>query len=604
MAFFRKIKAGLVKDEITDFIGEIGNIFFNVETGELRLSDGVTPGGLPIYSQGTGGGGSGSAGILILDVFQTINQLPPAGNAGDAYIVGQDVYVWSPTTNTWINAGPVQGEPGYTGSRGESSFTYAPEPPENPTAGDRWFDSSLGLEFVWTFDGDSGQWVEIAASGFLGRQGEQGYTGSQGLPGEFAALGYTGSQGERGYTGSGGQSNNLLFSETGDQRTLTTYVDTDGESYSVRTTQITNGQLVLTLAAFTPTLTATVLPATALSWDSACTGFRVNVSNPSDFPSKYISSVRSITGTGGTVTGDLSLYTTTGPTPTPAGGINWQQIFNTNSQALIQPVSSGISGGTAAATISFNSQQDQDPEEQFATTASFSVTWNTPTVSISMNNLTGNTYLQVYNSTPYFITVTGIANPSNYSLAVTAQGGNPTSPSGNGTLTFTDPIHKNNTNLIRTMSVTATFTRPNTVTGSSYSAQASADDTTLSAAFTYPSFWLWTDSVGSPPPRSLIVSGSAYRSGVTVLANQTKSFAGNVNNSAVVPRVFWFGVRAAAAQPTVFQTGAIASLLSAVAFVVQDVLLEPDTVPVGYQSEAFKIYGIILQPGNTYVSIS
>jgi hypothetical protein len=341
-----------------------------------------------------------------------------------------------------------------------------------------------------------------------------------------------------------------------------------------------------------------------LTWDSACTGFRVNVSNPSDFPSKYISSVRSIAGTGGTVTDDLSLYTTSGPTPTPAGGVNWQQIFNTNSQALIQPVSSGISGGTASATIIFNSQQDQDPEEQFATTASFSVTWNTPTVSISMNNLTGNTYLQVYNSTPYFITVTGIANPSNYSLAVTAQGGNPTNLSGNGTLAFTDPIHKNNTNLIRTMSVTATFTRPNTVTGSSYSAQASADDTTLSAAFTYPSFWLWTDSVGSPPPRSLIVSGSAYRSGVTVLANQTKSFAGNVNNSAVVPRVFWFGVRTAAAQPTVFQTGASASLLSAVAFVVQDVLLAPDTVLAGYQSEAFKIYGIILQPGNTYVSIS
>ena len=603
MAFFRKIKAGLVKDEITDFIGEVGNIFFNVETGELRLSDGVTPGGLPIYSQG-GGGPGGNAGILILDVFQNINQLPPLGNAGDAYLVGSDVYVWSPTTNTWINAGPVQGEAGYTGSRGESSFTYAAEPPENPAAGDRWFDSTLGLEFVWTFDGDSGQWVEIAASGFLGRTGEQGYTGSQGIPGEFAALGYTGSQGDRGYTGSAGQANNLLFSELGDQRALTTYVDPDGESYSIRTTQITNGQLILTLAAFTPALSATVLPATSLSWDSACTGFRVNVSNPADFPSKYISSVRSIAGTAGTVTDDLTLYTTTGPSPAPAGAVSWQQTFNTNSQALIQPVSSGISGGTASATITFNSQQDLEPEEQFATTAVFSVSWNTPTVSISMNNLTGNTYLQTYLSTPYFITVTGIANPSNYSLAVTAEGGTPSSATGNGSLSFTAPIHKDNTNLSRTMSVTATFTRPNTVTGASYSAQASASDTTLSASFTYPSFWLWTDSVGLPPPRSLIISGTAYRSGVTVLANQTKSFGGNVNNSAGVPRVLWFGVRAAAAQPTVFQTGASASLLSAVAFVVQDVALSPDSVPTGYQAEAFKIYGIILQPGNTYVSIS
>lgn len=53
MAFLRKIKAGLVKNDIEEFVGEEGNIFFNTETGELRLSDGVTPGGI---SLGGGGG--------------------------------------------------------------------------------------------------------------------------------------------------------------------------------------------------------------------------------------------------------------------------------------------------------------------------------------------------------------------------------------------------------------------------------------------------------------------------------------------------------------------------------------------------------------------
>ena len=48
MAWFRKIKAGLVKSEILGYAGEVGNIFFNIETGELRLSDGKTPYGLPI----------------------------------------------------------------------------------------------------------------------------------------------------------------------------------------------------------------------------------------------------------------------------------------------------------------------------------------------------------------------------------------------------------------------------------------------------------------------------------------------------------------------------------------------------------------------------
>lgn len=60
--WFRKIKAGLVKDEISNFVGEEGNIFFNVNTGEFRLSDGVTPGGLPI---GGGGGGGGPALITV-----------------------------------------------------------------------------------------------------------------------------------------------------------------------------------------------------------------------------------------------------------------------------------------------------------------------------------------------------------------------------------------------------------------------------------------------------------------------------------------------------------------------------------------------------------
>jgi hypothetical protein len=43
--------------------------------------------------------------------------------------------------------------------------------------GDRWYDSNNGVEIVWTYDGDSYQWVEIAASGYLG---QTGYTGSSG----------------------------------------------------------------------------------------------------------------------------------------------------------------------------------------------------------------------------------------------------------------------------------------------------------------------------------------------------------------------------------------------------------------------------------------
>lgn len=46
MAWFRKIKASLVKNESSEHVGEIGNLFFDIESGVLRLSDGVTPGGI------------------------------------------------------------------------------------------------------------------------------------------------------------------------------------------------------------------------------------------------------------------------------------------------------------------------------------------------------------------------------------------------------------------------------------------------------------------------------------------------------------------------------------------------------------------------------
>jgi len=52
---FRKVAAGLVKSDINTFVGEPGTIFFDTETGEFRLSNGLTPGGIPLGSGGGGG---------------------------------------------------------------------------------------------------------------------------------------------------------------------------------------------------------------------------------------------------------------------------------------------------------------------------------------------------------------------------------------------------------------------------------------------------------------------------------------------------------------------------------------------------------------------
>ena len=57
MGQVRKIKAGLVKVEVNDFVGHDGNVFFDIDDGVMRLSDGTTPGGIPL----SGGGGEGGA---------------------------------------------------------------------------------------------------------------------------------------------------------------------------------------------------------------------------------------------------------------------------------------------------------------------------------------------------------------------------------------------------------------------------------------------------------------------------------------------------------------------------------------------------------------
>lgn len=70
-----------------------------------------------------------------------------------------------------------QGDIGYTGSQGESTFTWGDTAPQNPEIGDRWYDTKRGFLVVYVDDGDSEQWVEVSASGFMG---QQGYTGSAG----------------------------------------------------------------------------------------------------------------------------------------------------------------------------------------------------------------------------------------------------------------------------------------------------------------------------------------------------------------------------------------------------------------------------------------
>lgn len=165
MSYFRKVKAGLVHGDIALFVGEIGNIFFNIDTGELRLSDGVTPGGLPIF----GGGGSGS--IILRD-----DGLPK----GSASILdfGNNISVSVSAGVGTVDVVPVK---------------ISATAPTSPVVGDLWYNTSTSeLKLYY-----SGTWATLATGG----GGGAGYTGATGPVG---ATGFTGATGTAGLTGATG----------------------------------------------------------------------------------------------------------------------------------------------------------------------------------------------------------------------------------------------------------------------------------------------------------------------------------------------------------------------------------------------------------------
>jgi hypothetical protein len=395
----------------------------------------------------------------------------------------------------------------------------------------------------------------------------------------------------------------FVFTTNGIYRTLTGYVE-NGTTNTVRVAEFSSSQLRLTLATFTPSMTASGLSSSSLNWDVAATGFSVSVDNPSDVLDQYISSVLSISQTAGSIYTTLAGYTAGAKSAVPAGGIDWTQSFTATGSSFIRPVSSSSTGGTATGLVRFNVFSGSSESEYTTSTASFTINWANPTHSISLTPMSGQTFLSSYSSTSYSVSGTGITTSANRVFAVTASNGTVSNATGSGTFTFTAPIHKTNNDTSRTVTLNTTLTRPISVTGTSYTATLGPNSASHSATFTYPSFAIFTSSTSSPPSRADIVSGTTFESTVTQYGDQVKTVSGNITNSSGVPQGYWFAVRTAASQPTTFKTGASVSLLSDVATTTSSVNLEPDSPLSGYTAEAYTLYGITLQNGTTYVSIS
>ena len=462
-----------------------------------------------------------------------------------------------------------------------------------------------GLQGPRGLQGVQGPTGPTGAQGSQGIQGVTGPTGIQGVTGPTGAqsnvAGPTGNQGATGPTGPQGQEN-LVWTISGNSRTLTGY-NQNGVTSTVRAAEFYNNKLLLTIASFTPSLTANLNPSTTLNWDVPASGFTVLVTNPTDFTEKYINAVASITAVTGTVS-SLATFAAGTKTNTPAGGVNWNQTFTYNGSSYLRPTSSAIDGGSVLANVAFNHYNGSSTVAFTDYYGVLSASWNTPTVSTTLGTLSGQIFLGSYSTVSYSLNVTGITNSSNYSHVISASGGSVSNISGSGTFTFTTPIHKDNAEFTRTVSSSTTLRRPVEVTGVAYTVVVSNTTTNPTAVFTYPSLWVYTSDLTTVPTRSTFVTGTILQAGVTQLSNLANSFSSTVTNSSGSPQAFWFAVKSTATQPTSFKTGSSSGLLTDVSYTTSTVNLEPDNPPSGYTAVAYNLYGITLQNGNTYVSIS
>jgi Collagen triple helix repeat (20 copies) len=148
----------------------------------------------PIGPMGPQGieGEQGPAGtsINIIGSLDDPSELPPTGNVGDGYLIQGDLWVWSETTGSWVNAGSIQGPPGPAGPQGSQG-------PQGPIG----FTGPQGIQGQTGATGSPGPQGNTGPQGPIGLTGPQGTTGTTGATGPQGPIGDTGIQGPIGLTG-------------------------------------------------------------------------------------------------------------------------------------------------------------------------------------------------------------------------------------------------------------------------------------------------------------------------------------------------------------------------------------------------------------------
>jgi len=149
--------------------------------------------------------GEPGTGVSIIGSLPSPADLPPTGQAGDAYLIGGELWVW--TGAEWQDVGNIQGPAGPTGPAGEQG----PEGAVGPTGqtGPQGPAGAQGEQGETGTTGATGETGPAGADGADGAQGEQGPQGEPGPAGADGAQGETGPAGPEGPPGPPGGSAQL-----------------------------------------------------------------------------------------------------------------------------------------------------------------------------------------------------------------------------------------------------------------------------------------------------------------------------------------------------------------------------------------------------------
>lgn len=149
--------------------------------------------------------GPQGTGLTLLGELSGPEALPSSANAGDGYLIGGSMWVWSGTTSSWTNVGSIQGPRGIQGEQGPAGET-GPQGPKGDTGapgpeGPKGDKGDTGLPGEDGLDGTPGPVGPQGPQGDPGEYGPEGPQGPQGVAGEPGPQGLKGEQGEVGPQG-------------------------------------------------------------------------------------------------------------------------------------------------------------------------------------------------------------------------------------------------------------------------------------------------------------------------------------------------------------------------------------------------------------------